>query len=70
MWQRSYTNHGLRVRIPTPCFILLSSGVFSYRLLNGRKVIVCAFNFLFWLCRRNISGQEFGGMYCVVLIVK
>lgn len=22
------------------------------------------------LCRRNISGQEFGGMYCIVLIVK
>lgn len=24
-----------------------------------------------WIfCRRNISGQEFGGMYCIVLIVK
>lgn len=22
------------------------------------------------VCRRNISGQEFSGMYCVVLIVK
>lgn len=22
------------------------------------------------LCRRNISGQEFGGMYCIVLTLK
>jgi hypothetical protein len=22
------------------------------------------------LCRRNISGQEFGGMYCVLLTVR
>lgn len=28
-------------------------------------------NNVFWMfCRRNISGQEFGGMYCVVLMVK
>ena len=49
---------------------VLMTFIFNIWLFWRFPVMCFFFFFSVNFCRRNISGQEFGGMYCVVLTVK